>query len=147
MMGVAGFVNSRLVRRWGMHRLSHSALIGFLVLAILQCGAALAWSGRPPLLVFGALLGTAHFLTSLAMPNCNALAMEPLGRIAGTASSLIGFYTTLVGAVLGGFIGQHFDGTVTPLAFGYLGLAFVALGVVLVTERGRLFRPVHAEPP
>jgi DHA1 family bicyclomycin/chloramphenicol resistance-like MFS transporter len=147
MMGVAGFVNSRLVRRWGMHRLSHWALIGFLVLGVVQCAAALAWSGRPPLLVFGVLLGISHFLTSLAMPNCNALAMEPLGRIAGTASSLIGFYTTLLGALLGGYIGQHFDGTVTPLAFGYLGLAILALGVVVVTERGRLFRPVHAEPP
>ena len=122
MMGVAGFVNSRLVRRYGMHRLSHVALLAFVMMAVVQCAAALAFSGRPPLLLFAAILGASQFLTSLAMPNCNALAMEPLGRIAGTASSLIGFYTTLVGAALGGVVGQHFDGTVTPLAFGYLFL-------------------------
>ncbi len=74
------------------------------------------------------------------MPNFNALALEPLGAIAGTASSFLGFYTTILGAFCGFLIGQAFDGTVLPVAFGYAGLGALALVVVAWTERGRLFR-------
>ena len=90
--------------------------------------------------MFGAILGLSQFFSSLTMPNFNALAMEPLGRIAGTASSFIGFYTTLVGAGLGILVGQAFDGTVVPLALGYLLLSIAAFVIVLLTENGRMFR-------
>jgi DHA1 family bicyclomycin/chloramphenicol resistance-like MFS transporter len=139
MMGLAALTNSKLVRRFGMHRISHLSMLAFVGLSVLQVLFALLYAGRPPLLLFGLVLGLSHFTTSLSMPNFNALAMEPLGRIAGTASSAIGFYTTLVGAFVGGFVGQHFNGTVTPLAIGYLTLSVAAVLVVLVTERGRLF--------
>ena len=146
MMGAAAIVNAQLVRRWGMHRISHGALIALFCLSAVQCVLALAFDGHPPLVLFGLVLGASQFAMSLAMPNFNALAMEPLGRVAGTASSLIGCYTTVTGAVLGGFVGQHFDGTVLPLGFGYLGLTLSAMLIVLATEHGRLFRPVHREP-
>lgn len=145
-MGAASFANSRLVRRLGMRRLSQAGIIGFIAMAAVLLLAALAFDGRPPLLLFGVVLAAAHFLMSLTMPNFNTMAMEPLGDIAGTASSFIGFYTTLVGAVVGYFIGQTYDGTVTPLALAYLGLGTLCLGVILWTERGRLFSPHHPDP-
>jgi DHA1 family bicyclomycin/chloramphenicol resistance-like MFS transporter len=80
------------------------------------------------------------------MPNFNAMAMEPLGKVAGTASSFIGFYTTLAGALLGMIAGQSFDGTVIPLAVAYSVFSVLCLAIVLWTERGRLFRPQHADP-
>jgi DHA1 family bicyclomycin/chloramphenicol resistance-like MFS transporter len=83
---------------------------------------------------------------SLMMVNFNTMAMEPLGAIAGTASSIIGLYTTLAGTLLGLLIGQAFDGTVIPLGVGFLLLGVVGLLVVLWTERGRLFRPQSADP-
>jgi DHA1 family bicyclomycin/chloramphenicol resistance-like MFS transporter len=139
MMGVAALVNSRLVRRFGMHRMSHIGILTFLTLACAQVALAFATDGRPPLIPFILLLAAGQFFSSLAMPNFNALAMEPLGAVAGTASSFIGFYTTLLGAGFGAIVGQHFDGTVKPLALGYLALALAAVLVVVVTERGRLF--------
>jgi MFS transporter, DHA1 family, multidrug resistance protein len=81
-----------------------------------------------------------QFLISFAMPNFNALALEPLGAIAGTASSFLGFYTTILGALCGFLIGQSFDGTVLPVGLGYAVLGGLALLVVAWTERGRLFR-------
>ncbi|NNM71918.1 multidrug effflux MFS transporter [Enterovirga aerilata] len=145
-MGFASLLNSRLVRRYGMHRISHIGMLCFVGLSVLQCGFAFLFAGRPPLLLFGGILALSQFVTSLTMPNFNALAMEPLGRIAGTASSLIGFYTTFLGAMCGAFVGQHYDGTVIPLALGYASLSLTVVAVVLVTERGRLFRPTHVEP-
>ena len=112
VLGVASFVNSKLVRRLGMRRLSHFGICGFILVAALLLGSAVVFAGRPPLALFGPLLAASLFLMSLMMVNFNAMAMEPLGAIAGTASSVIGVYTSLAGALLGLLVGQAFDGTV-----------------------------------
>ena len=79
------------------------------------------------------------------MPNFNAMAMEPLQRIAGTASSFVGCFTTGAAAIFGWVIGQLYDGTVLPLTSGYAILSAIALVIVLITEKGRLFHPLHGE--
>jgi DHA1 family bicyclomycin/chloramphenicol resistance-like MFS transporter len=142
-LAVASFVNSRFVMRLGMRRVSHAALLGFVATAALHLALDLAF-GRPPLAVFVPLLALALFFFGLIMPNFNALAMEPMGRIAGTASSVIGAVTTALAAWLGWIVGQHFDGTVTPLLEGFAAFAALGLALVLVTERGRLFGAAHA---
>lgn len=139
-MGLAAFCNSRLVGRFGMRAISHAGLLGLLALSVVQVGVALVCAGQPPLLLYGLILAGSQFLVMLVMPNFNTMAMEPLGDIAGTASSIVGFYTTLVGALLGLVVGRSFDGTVTPLGFGYLGLSAAAVIVVLWTEGGIMFR-------
>jgi DHA1 family bicyclomycin/chloramphenicol resistance-like MFS transporter len=72
------------------------------------------------------------------------MAMERVGHIAGTASSVQGFVTTIGGTTIGIIVGQCYDGTTLPLALGFLGGGVGALIAVLVTERGRLFNPHHA---
>ncbi|MCJ2037189.1 multidrug effflux MFS transporter [Methylobacterium sp. J-068] len=139
-MGAATLVNARLVRRLGMRPLSHAGLSLFVVVAVIQVVAGLAYHGHPPLALFLAILAANQFLISFAMPNFNALALQPLGEIAGTASSFLGFYTTILGAFCGYLIGQSFDGSVLPIGLGYAVLGALALAVVAWTERGRLFR-------
>jgi DHA1 family bicyclomycin/chloramphenicol resistance-like MFS transporter len=141
-MAVASFVNSRLVLSVGMRVISHGAVVGFVVVALVHVSLDLAL-GRPPLVVFLLLLAASLFCFGLIMPNFNAIAMEPMGRIAGTASSFIGATTTGLGALIGLYIGQAFDGTVGPLLAGFALCGLVSFGIVLVTERGRLFRPGH----
>jgi DHA1 family bicyclomycin/chloramphenicol resistance-like MFS transporter len=80
------------------------------------------------------------FTFGLMISNFTALAMEPLGHIAGTASSLYGSITTLIGIVFGTVIGQAYDGTMVPLTTGFFACTLIALAVVMVTERGRMFR-------
>jgi DHA1 family bicyclomycin/chloramphenicol resistance-like MFS transporter len=139
-MGAATLINARVVRRVGMRAMSHGGVIAFTLVALVQVGVGFAYQGRPPLVLFLALLALNQFLMSFAMPNFNALALEPLGAIAGTASSFLGFYTTILGALCGFLIGQAFDGTVLPVGIGYASLGVLALLVVAWTERGRLFR-------
>lgn len=138
-LALAAIVNSSLVQRAGMRRLSHGALIGFILVALTNAAVALIADPAPPLVAFAGLLALNLFLFGLIMPNFNAIAMEPLGRIAGTGSSFVGFFTTGAGALLALLVGQLFDGTVVPLTMGYLLLSLAALVVVAVTERGRLF--------
>ena len=100
----------------------------------------LALSGNPPFWVTFALLSICMMSFGVLQGNVNAIALEPLGHIAGTASSLFGVVTTTIGTILGGVVGQAYNGTVVPLsfAFGFGGL--FALLAVLWTERGQLFR-------
>ncbi|HYD99885.1 MAG TPA: multidrug effflux MFS transporter [Alphaproteobacteria bacterium] len=138
VIALASLTNARLVGRLGMRAVSHAALIGY----VAAC-AAVAVAGFPPqmpLPALGLFLAVTFYCFGLAVPNFNAMAMQPVGHIAGTASSFIGFYTTAAGAAFGWAIGQAFDGTVRPLTMGYAVLGGLALLTVLATERGRLLR-------
>jgi MFS transporter, DHA1 family, multidrug resistance protein len=137
-LALAAFLNSRFVGRLGMRRVSHAALIGFAVTALLHLGLDLAYDG-PPLAAFVLLLALDLFFFGLLMPNFNAIAMEPMGHIAGTASSFVGAVTTGLAAGLGWVVGQHYDGTATPLLAGFAVFGVLGLLIVLVTEKGRLF--------
>jgi DHA1 family bicyclomycin/chloramphenicol resistance-like MFS transporter len=138
-MVAASLLNSRIVGRLGMRRVSHGALIGYIGLT--GTHALVALTGHETLWIFVILQGGAMFCFGLMGPNFGAMAMEPLGHLAGTASSVQGFVTTVVGALLGFYIGQHFDGTVVPLTLGFALCGIAALATVLVVERGRLFHP------
>lgn len=142
-MSVSSFTNARLVRKLGMHKMSQGGLVVMLISSAINLCIAIAYDGVPPLPVFAVGLTITLFCFSMTMPNFNSLAMEPLGAIAGTASSMIGVSSTLIGVLAGGIIGQQFNGTVTPLITGYLVLSVLTLTVVAITERGKMFKPTH----
>jgi len=144
IQALASLVNARLVGRFGMRRLSHIALCGYLFFSLLHLALALYFGGRPPLALFMTLLGIVFFLFPFTIANFNAMAMQPLGDVAGTASSLIGAYTTLLGALGGMVAARAFNGTVIPLLIVFCILGALSLAVVLWAERGRLFTP-HPE--
>jgi DHA1 family bicyclomycin/chloramphenicol resistance-like MFS transporter len=105
-----------------------------------------AYAGAETLLTFVVLQGAMMFCFGLVGSNFGAMAMEPLGHIAGTASSVQGFVSTTGGALIGFLIGQQFDGTTGPLTLGFAACGVAALAVVLWTEKGRLFRRIQAPP-
>ncbi len=138
VLGATNFTNARLVTRFGMRRLSHIALVGFTVVAALLLGLTLAVGES--LALFYPLFATCFALFGLIGANFSALAMEPLGRVAGTASAAYGFATTTLSALLGGLIGRAYDGTTHPMLIGFVALGVASLVVVAITERGRMFR-------
>ena len=141
-MAFSSLLNSRIVGRFGTRVISHSALLGYIAVAGLH--ATVAITGHETLWSFALLQSCMMFCFGLLGPNFGSMAMEPLGHVAGTASSIQGFVSTIGGALVGFYVGQHFDGTVTPLTLGFTICSIAALLVVLVTERGRLFRPTPA---
>ena len=131
----SSLVNAALVERLGMRVLSHGSVIGSIVLA----GAMLTFADRLDIWGYLALQSGMMLMVGLTFSNFNALAMEPQGHVAGTASALIGTVSILTATVIGGLIGQSFDGTIVPLSVGYLTCGVTTLFILLVTERGRLF--------
>ena len=143
VLAVASFTNSRLVVRLGMRRVSHIALIGYV---LVTCSLGLfGFPAQPPLPVLGLVIGGALFFFGLIAPNFNALAMEPMGHVAGMAASAIGFYTSAAGAFFGWVVGQQFDGSVRPLTIGFATMGLLALATVLVTERGLLMKTAEGD--
>ncbi|QJU58017.1 multidrug effflux MFS transporter [Sphingomonas sp. AP4-R1] len=141
-MGVSSFLNSRIVGRFGTRRVSQSAMFGFTVLAIIHLVVAL--SGRETIWTLAIIQSATMFCFGMMGANFGSMAMEPVGDIAGTASSIQGFFQTLIGALIGLVIGQSFDGTTVPLAIGFTVIGFCVIATVTFTERGKLFRPHHA---
>ncbi len=138
---IAGFLNARLVGRLGMRVISHAALVLYAVVAgLILLTASLH---ALPLWLFLALSALMMFSFGMMIANFTALAMEPQGHIAGTASSLYGSITTLLGIVIGMAIGQSYDGTLVPFAIGFFACSLIALAIVAVVEKGRLFTPHH----
>jgi DHA1 family bicyclomycin/chloramphenicol resistance-like MFS transporter len=142
-MALASLLNSRIVGRFGMRRVSHGALIAYIAVTAVHAGIAL--TGNETLWSFALLQAAAMFCFGLMVSNFGAMAMDPLGHVAGTASSVQGFTSTVGGALIGFFIGQHFDGTATPTVVGFAVCGLAALAMVLAAERGKLFRP-HQQP-
>jgi len=134
----ASLTNARLVPKLGMRRLSHSALLLMLGLSLII--AAFAWFGHPPLFVLLAFLALSMFAVGLCFPNFNALAMEPHGAIAGTASSIVGFTSTAIGATIGWAIGDAFDGTILPLTLGFAACAAGSIIAILIAEPQRFLK-------
>jgi len=142
-LGAASILNARIVGPMGIRRVSHTALIGFVCFSTIH--AAIAISGRETLLSFTILQAASVACFGLAASNFSALAMEPVGHLAGTASSIQGFISTVSGALLGIFIGQSLDGSTVPLTVGFCLLGTASVMIVLIAE-GRLFRPPDPIP-
>lgn len=136
-MAASSYVNSRIVRKFGAKRILRLALCGFVGFAIFH----LLWS-----LLFDEGLWTFVILQCLIMAcygligaNLGAMAMEELGHIAGTASSVQGLITTVGGALVGMGIGQAFDGTIRPFLLGLIGCGLAGLLFALWGNHGKKF--------
>ncbi|WP_246752882.1 multidrug effflux MFS transporter [Sinorhizobium sp. BG8] len=131
------FVNSRLVAKFGMRRLSHGAMLLFLA-------GSIAWFvmvqlATPPLWLFLLMVILVTPMVAFGFPNTGALAMEPLGEVAGTASAVFGAVQTVGGAILGWAVAQTFDGTLRPVMASLCIFGTCVLACLLVAEKGRLF--------
>lgn len=129
-IGLASLLNTRLVMRFGMRFLVRRSLYVSVGLSILALGIALLPGGRAPLWLFVTYLMMTFFCIGILFGNQNALAMEPLGHLAGIGAAVVGSLSTLISMPLGTIIGQSYNGTVLPLI---VGMAFLsALSILAV---------------
>lgn len=136
-MSAGAFINSRLVGRFGMRLMSHSGLVIATTLSVTLL--LLATAGKINYISYTLFMCVINALHLMASSNFNALSMEPQGRIAGTASSLVGSVTTMMQALIAHFIGQLYNGTMLPLCIGLVICGATALVIAAITERGKLF--------
>jgi len=135
-IGLASFVNGKLVMRFGMRRLSRLALLSNCALCICALIASLAFAGHPPLVLFVCYMLVCFFCNGLLFGNFSARAMEPMGHIAGVAAAVNGSVSGLVALGIGTAFGRAYDGTVLPVVAGFTTSALLALAATEFAERG-----------
>lgn len=137
-MALANLTNSRIVEQFGARRVSHSALLVFIVVSVLQVwrahrGVETLWQFIPLMTLNCAMIG-------FTSANFSSIALQPFARIAGAAASFQAFLRMACASALGALVGQAYDGTARPLSWALLVCGLAALGLVLYSEGGRLFR-------
>ena len=140
----SSFLNSQLVGRLGMRALINAA---FRVQAALSIAMLLLWYNG----VLQDTIGFAFFVTwifslffmaGMTIGNLTALAMEPVGHIAGTAASVISALATIGSVIFAAILGQFFDGTLFVMILGVA--VFAVLGAIVVHRLKRFERPHKA---
>lgn len=134
-IGFASLINARLVMRYGMRRLSMIAA-GMLAL-ISSLFLLVTWmaDGVPYFGWFLSYIVAAFVCIGLLFGNLNALAMEPLGDMAGLGAAVVGFLSTVISVPLGAVIAYYYDGTVYSLVAGFAGFAAATYGVIRWANR------------
>jgi len=142
-MALASWTNSRVVGRYGLRRVGHTAGAALVVVTAIHAGWALL--GGENLIVFIVMQGLTMCCFAFASSNLGTLAMEHMAPIAGTASSVQGVFSTLGAALIGFFIGRSFDGTATPYIVGTAVCAALGFLVIVLTEPKRLFAAIRID--
>jgi DHA1 family bicyclomycin/chloramphenicol resistance-like MFS transporter len=128
-LGAASLLNSRIVMRFGMKQIVQLAMACSPVVSLVYLVIYLSVDdpGLIGFMVWGALC---FFGVGLCIGNINALAMEPLGQIAGLGAAVVGFFSSFVAILVGIPLGRAYDGTQLPLIAGFAILGVVGLGLV-----------------
>ena len=132
--GVASVVNSRLVMRLGMRFMTWRALIGLVACSNVFLIPTVLMNGVPPFWSFMAWLAPTFFFVSIVFGNLNALAMEPVGHMAGLGAALIGCGATIISLPLGWLVGASYQGGVTALIAGFAVMGGLSLLCMWLTE-------------
>ena len=137
-LAAANFLNSRIVEKYGMRRISHTVLVLFIALALTN--VITLYTVGEKLWLFYPLFCLTFGCFGMLGANFTALAMEPQGKIAGTASAAYGFASTTVSSFIGYLVAGQFNGTIAPFMWGFVALGVSSLTIIFVTERFKLFQ-------
>ena len=136
-LGAAAIVNASLVMRLGMRRLTGLALVALTGLSFGFWALLPIYGGQPPMLLFILWQLSVFFCVGITFGNLNALALEPLGHMAGLGAAFVGSLATFLSLPLAAAISARINGTVTPLIVGFAVLGLAACCVMYWTNRGR----------
>lgn len=126
-IGIASYINSQLVERFGMVRLCHIALYGHIVVSFFILLMALYYDGMPPIAMFIASLFIDFFFVGIIFGNMNSLAMQPLGQVAGMGAALIGAISSAISVPIAIFVDSFLTTNILPIIIGFLIFGLISL--------------------
>ena len=129
-IGVASFINSKIVMRFGMYRVTQFALVGSLIFAVLFLGLIGLYGGLPPLAVTVTALFIGFFFVGLLFGNLNAIAMHPLGEMAGLGAAIIGSLSSIIAVLVATQVDAYLTVDLFPIGVGFL--IFFSLALIII---------------
>ncbi|MDO6563795.1 multidrug effflux MFS transporter [Amphritea sp. 1_MG-2023] len=136
LLGFSSLINARIVEQHGAKHIAFRAIFTVVLASILFL--SLHALVTITLWMFLCYAGTFFFCFGFLFGNVNALAMEPMGHVAGIASAVIGSVSSIMSMLIGTLIGQMYDNTLIPMTTGFALFGTIALGIMYWAERGRI---------
>jgi DHA1 family bicyclomycin/chloramphenicol resistance-like MFS transporter len=133
IFGASSLLNSRIVKKFGMRKLCRMAAVAIAVTSALY----LVWlyTMGAGLWTFVLYVSVPYFAMGLMFGNLNAIAMEPMGHIAGIASAVTGAVSSIISLCIGTTVGQMFDGTLVPVTLGFMGVSLASLLMMRIADK------------
>ncbi|RVU84444.1 Bcr/CflA family efflux MFS transporter [Leucothrix sargassi] len=129
-IGIASYVNAKLVIKHGMRRLSYIALVVVSVISLLFCVPVMMMDGQPPLILLMIYSVCTLFCMGMLFGNMNTMAMEPVGHIAGMGAAVVGAFSTFISAIIAMVAGSFYDNSVLPLVLTFGICAVITIGLM-----------------
>jgi len=133
-IGLATYLNSRLVVKYGMMRLAYVASIAYTLISLLY--VILFWSGNNPSIgVLISFFALQFFAVGFLFGNLRAIAMQPLGHIAGIGAAINGFISTVMAVPIANYIGGFVTDSVLPLFIGFSMFGVLSVFVFVMMKK------------
>ena len=133
-IGLAIFTNGSLVLKFGMQKMVSTALLGFFIISTLYV-VLFYGQENPSIWVIMGFFGLQFFAIGFLFGNLRALAMEPMGHIAGIAAAITGLISTLMAIPISTFIGRFIEYKVWPIFFGFMICSFISLWLMQYSKK------------
>ena len=133
-IGSAVFLNGILVLKFGMERLITAALVSFFVVSATYI-ALFYNTSNPDVRVLFLFFALQFFSIGFLFGNLRAMAMEPVGHIAGIAAAITGFISTIMAVPISIFIGRFISDKALPLFIGFSICAALSIGLLIYLKR------------
>jgi DHA1 family bicyclomycin/chloramphenicol resistance-like MFS transporter len=136
-IGLASYFNGKMVMRFGMRKLCRFALKGVNCFAVVYLALLFAYDGLPPLIPTVAVMFVGFFFVGILFGNLNAMAMQPLGDMAGLGAAIIGCFSSLFSVPVALIVDSFLNGNLMPIGWGFLIFFALAYVSVRFAERVR----------
>jgi len=135
-VGSATYLNSRLVVQFGSMRIAYIATLAYFLISLLYV-IIFYNSANPNIYILLAFFLFQFFAVGLLFGNLRALAMEPLGHIAGMGSAINGFISTIMAVPIANYIGSYVKTSVLPLFVGFSVFGLLTLLVFMYLQQDK----------
>ena len=129
--GGAILLNGLFVVKYGTKKIINVSLIGFFLISV--CYAFLFYNSvNPPIIIILSFFSLQFFCLGFLFGNLRAIAMEPVGHIAGIGAAITGFISTLMAVPISIVIGKFVRLTVLPIFIGFSICSFISILILIV---------------
>ncbi|GAA4952511.1 multidrug effflux MFS transporter [Algibacter agarivorans] len=133
-VGLATYLNSRLVVKYGMMRIAYLASITYALISVLY--VLIFWSGNnPSIYILLSFFALQFFAVGFLFGNLRAIAMQPLGHIAGIGAAINGFISTVMAVPIANYIGGFVTDSVLPLFIGFSIFGIMSVLVFIIMRK------------
>ena len=133
-MGSAIFLNGIIVMKLGMKKIIHYAMVGFMLVSLVYI-MTFAQTQNPSIEILLLFFALQFFAIGFLFGNLRAMAMQPVGHIAGIASAITGLISTLMAVPISIFIGRYVSDTVLPLFIGFLVCSACSILILIYLDK------------